>query len=182
VTLGFALAADAFAAALCQGAAADVSAKTTAWRVAAAFGAAQGLAPILGYGAGAALGPFMAAFDHWIAFAILGALGAKLIKEGITEGPEDAVSRSPATGVILLGIAVATSIDAAAAGITLQPMGLALAPTAAVIAGITFAACFVGALIGARLGRALGGGAEVLGGAALIGLGTKILHDHGAFA
>ena len=159
-----------------------MSARATAWRVGLAFGAAQGIAPLLGYAAGAVFSGAIAAYDHWVAFAILFALGAKLLKEGLTAGPEDVVPRKPAAGFVLLGLAVATSLDAAAAGVTFPSMGLSPLPAAAVIAIVTFAACFAGALLGQRLGAQLGGRAEVLGGGALIGLGVKILWDHGALA
>jgi putative Mn2+ efflux pump MntP len=183
--LGFALAADAFAAALCQGAALKAphtthAAHKHAFAIAAAFGAAQAIAPLFGWVAGAAFVGLIAAYDHWIACVILCALGAKLLWEGLTPGPEDQPATTTASGWVLLGLAVATSIDAAAAGVTFPAMALPPLPAAATIGAITFALCFGGVHLGRRLGTQLGGKAEVFGGVALIGLGIKTLFDHGA--
>ncbi len=182
LALGLALAADAFAAALCQGAATHVRPHKTAALVGSAFGFAQALGPLIGFAAGVAFADVMAAFDHWVAFAILSALGIKLIHEGWTKGPEDAVPASPARGWALAGLAVATSVDAVAAGAALPAMGLQPLITAAVIGLVTMTVCYAGALLGRRLGAAIGGKAEIFGGAMLIGLGIKTLADHGALA
>lgn len=147
-----------------------------------AFGGAQAIAPLLGFAAGAAFAGLIESFDHWLAFAILSVLGAKMIKEGLTEGPPDAPPKTPAVGWALAGLAVATSIDAAAAGVALPAMGLAPIPTAAIVGAITFAVCFLGVRLGRRVGAALGGKAELVGGLALIGLGLKTLFDHGVWA
>jgi putative Mn2+ efflux pump MntP len=149
--------------------------------VASAFGVAQGVAPLLGYGLGAAFAGVLAAYDHWVAFAILAVLGAKMIKEGLTDGPEDIVPRTPDTGLALLAIAFATSIDAAAAGIALPALGIHFVIACFVIMCVTFAVCYLGVFLGRALGAKLGGAAEVLGGLALIGIGAKVLVDHGAF-
>ncbi len=138
------------------------------------------MAPLLGYGAAAFFAGVIAAYDHWIAFAILSVLGAKLIQEGLTKGPEDIVPRTPDTGLALLAIAFATSIDAAAAGVTLPALGLHFVAACGVIMITTFAVCFLGVMIGRALGARFGAAAEVMGGLALIGLGVKTLWDHGA--
>lgn len=179
--MGLALSADAFAAALCQGAAVRVRPHQTALLVGGAFGFAQAAGPLIGFALGAAFAGVMAAFDHWVAFGILSALGVKLLHEGLTKGPEDVVPPAPARGWVLLGLALATSIDAVAAGVTLPTMGLEPLSTAALIGLVTLGAGYAGVLIGRRMGGALGGKAEVFGGAALIGLGLKTLLDHGAF-
>ena len=181
MALGLALAADAFAAALCQGAAVKARPHRTALIVGGAFGFAQAIAPLIGFAAGAAFAGAMAAFDHWVAFAILSALGLKLLHEGLTDGPEDAIPKAPAQGFVLACLAIATSIDAVAAGVALPTMGLSPLPTGLVIGAVTLAACYGGVLLGHRAGAALGGKAEVFGGLALIGLGVKTLIDHGVF-
>lgn len=149
--------------------------------IGSAFGLAQAAGPLIGFAAGAAFAGAMAAFDHWVAFAILCVLGIKLIHEGATKGPEDEIPAAPARGWVLLGLAVATSIDAVAAGLTLPAMGLEPLSTAALIGLVTLGACYAGVLIGRQMGNVLGGKAEVFGGAALIGLGVKTLFDHGVF-
>ena len=149
--------------------------------IGSAFGVAQAAGPLIGFAAGAAFAGAMAAFDHWVAFAILTVLGIKLIHEGATKGPEDEIPAAPARGWVLLGLAVATSIDAVAAGVALPTMGLQPLATAALVGLVTLVACYAGVLIGKRLGGTLGGKAEIFGGAALVGLGIKTLLDHGAF-
>lgn len=146
-----------------------------------AFGFAQAVGPLIGFVLGAAFAGAMAAFDHWVAFGILSVLGGKLLYEGLTKGQEDQTPRAPARGWVLLGLAVATSIDAVAAGAALPTLGLEPLSTGALIGVVTMGACYAGVLIGRGVGGALGGKATVLGGAALIGLGIKILMDHGAF-
>jgi putative Mn2+ efflux pump MntP len=180
--LAFALAADAFAASLIQGVAARVDAWRVAVRCGVAFGLAQGLMPLIGWGGSVFVADSISAYDHWIAFGVLALLGGKLIKEGLTEGPEDAAPARPASSWLLFGLALATSLDAAAAGLAFTTLGVAPLFACAVIAIITGVLCFGGVLIGARLGPALGPKAEVIGGVALIGIGVKVLFDHGALA
>lgn len=185
LVMGLALAADAFAAALCQGVAAGQAKARplpVALTVGLAFGVAQGVAPLLGWLAGAAFSTLLAAYDHWIAFVILAVLGVRLIGEGLQRESEDAAPASLAVGWTLAGLAVATSIDAAAAGVTLPTLGLPPLTSATIIGVVTFAACAIGVLVGRAVGDRLGGRAEILGGAALIAIGLKVLVDHGAIA
>lgn len=172
--LALALAADAFAVALAQGCASRLN-LADALRVALAFGFAQALMPVVGWALGAAGGAWFAAVDHWVAFGLLGFLGARMLRAGFAGGETGAV---PLRGQALLLAALATSIDAAAAGLTFAALGLALLPTAATIGVVTFALSLLGARMGARIGRSAGGGAEILGGTALILLGVKVLAEH----
>ena len=177
--LGLALAADAFAVSLAQGVASPPAHRRAAALSAALwFGGAQAGAALLGFGLGAALAGPLAHIDHWIAFGILAALGAKLIQEGLS-ATDDAAPRL-ASGWRMAGLAVATSIDAVAAGLTLPTLGLAPLISAAVIGVITAGCCAGGVWLGARAGARLGGTAEILGGVVLIGVGVKALFDHGA--
>lgn len=177
-TLAFALAADAFAAALARGAAAPGSPHYTALVLGGACGVAQAIMPLAGWTLGEVLGPAFEAFDHWIAFAVLAFLGGRLIKEAL-ERP-----RVATTAIISIwsfaALALATSIDAAAAGMTFAPLGLEPFSTAAVIGAVTAALTAGGVYLGRAIGAALGKPAEFAGGAALILLGAKVLWDHGA--
>jgi len=116
------------------------------------------------------------AVDHWVALVLLGFLGIRMLKEGLGRG-EDGCPPALA-GWALLSAAIATSIDAAAAGVTLplldQPISLAVL----VIGAITALLCFGGVFAGAALGPRLGKKAEVLGGLMLLGLGIKIFTEH----
>ncbi len=176
--LGTALAADAFAAALCQGASARGNHHVRALTIGASFGAAQAIAPLFGWALGVAFAGIIAAFDHWIAFGILAVLGGKLIKEGLSSDGECA---PPASGWTLVLLAVATSIDAVAAGFALPTMAIAPLVAAAVIGIVTFVLSAGGVYLGRAVGTALGGKAEVFGGVVLIAIGVRILVEHGTF-
>jgi putative Mn2+ efflux pump MntP len=180
--LALALASDAFAASLIQGVAARGQVLRVSVRCGLVFGLAQGLMPIVGWALGLAFVGGFARFDHWIAFAVLAFLGLRMIKEGMTEGPEDVPVRYPAQGWPLLLLAVATSIDAAAAGLTLETLGLNLGISCAIIGIVTALACAFGVWLGVRAGPAFGEKAEVAGGILLILVGGKVLFDHNAFA
>lgn len=175
LVLAFALAMDAFAVSLCQGASARPS-YVQALPMAGAFGLAQAVMPVGGWLLGAAFATAIAAYDHWVAFVLLAALGIKMAKEGFE--PAEPCPPALIGGRTLFVAAIATSIDAAAAGITLPTLGVPITLACAVIGGVTAALCYGGALSGARLGTALGKKAEVAGGVALILLGLRILAQH----
>lgn len=172
--LALALAMDAFAASLCQGAAARPG-FSGALRLGMTFGTAQAVMPLLGWSLGLAFLAFVQAIDHWVALLLLGFLGIRMLKQGL--GGDE---RCPPalTGWALLSAAIATSIDAAAAGVTLplleQPITLAVL----VIGAITAALCFGGVFVGAAIGPRLGKKAELLGGAMLLAIGLNIFVEH----
>ena len=185
VLLAIGLAADAFAVAIGQGAAARVRVWQTAVTVALAFGMAQAAAPLLGWSLGVAFAGVVEAWDHWIAFGLLALIGAKMIWEGNKSDPpgeaSDPGKPQIATGWTLLGLAVATSIDAAAAGIALPTLGAPILLSIGLIGFITFALSFAGVWIGRTGSRVLGPNAEIIGGLILIVIGAKVLIDHNAF-
>lgn len=170
--LALALAMDAFAVALTQGARFRPGA-IDSLKIAAAFGLAQGLMPLIGWAAGEAAFAYISAIDHWIAFGLLGFIGARMI----TAGDHDEASR-PLTGMALLTAAIATSIDALAAGITLPTLDFPPLPAAGMIAVVTFVLSAVGVWLGRRAGDRFGRPAEIAGGVILIALGVKILLEH----
>jgi len=174
VALALALAMDAFAAALCQGA--GRPGVRHAIVVGLAFGVAQGLMPLAGWGLGAAFAGIVRHVDHWIAFALLVFLGLRMAREGLAREPDDCAP--PLAGWALVGAAIATSVDAAAAGVTLPLLGVPVWLACLVIGSITAALCAAGVLLGALAGARFGRGAAVAGGAALVLLGAKILVDH----
>jgi putative Mn2+ efflux pump MntP len=172
ILLAFGLAADAFAVSITQGAAAKVHPWRTAVTVSLAFGVAQAVAPLLGWSL---------AWDHWIAFGLLALIGAKMIWEGNKPKTEDTEETKPAAGWSLFMLAVATAIDAAAAGITLPALGAPIVVSILTIGFITFATCFAGVWIGRTGSRVIGPNAEIIGGIILIVIGAKVLFDHHAF-
>ncbi|QZH76061.1 MAG: manganese efflux pump [Erythrobacter sp.] len=183
LVLAVALAMDAFAVALVRGAAGPHS----GWRAletGLAFGIAQGVMPLIGWALGALFVGWLAAVDHWIAFALLAFLGVRMLREGLGDEDEEADKRAGAApsgrshfGALLLA-AIATSIDAAAAGLTLELFSSPVLLSCALIGGVTLALCAPAYWFAARIGPALGKRAEVFGGIVLIGLGVKILAEH----
>ena len=177
LALALGLAMDATAAAACGVAAPAVRARHYA-SVAAYFGGFQALMPLLGWRLAAWLGPVIEGWDHWIAFVLLSGIGAKMI-HGAWRGGVRAAGEGDGFGPkVMLGLAVATSIDAFAAGITLPLFEVPIAISIATIGVTTAAASAVGLAVGRRLGARLGRGLDALGGAVLIGLGVKILVEH----
>lgn len=180
--LALALAADAFAVALCQGAASG--ARATAGRalvIGGTFGAAQALMPLLGWGLSLAFAGVIRAVDHWIAFVLLAAIGAKMIHEALRPA-EDVCDLKPAlVGWPLLAAALATSIDAAAAGVTLNLLASPVLVSCAVIGVMTLALCTGAVVLGGQIRLAVGRRAEMAGGVVLIALGLKILAEHTLF-
>lgn len=180
-TLALALAADAFAVALCQGSTARPGWRD-AVRIGAAFGSAQALMPLAGWGLGVAFASAIQQVDHWVAFLLLSALGLKTLKEGLSGDAGCEGELRPLAGWALASAALATSIDAAAAGVTLPTLGVPILLACGIIGAITLALSAAAVLFGGLGGARLGKRAEVLGGLALILLGAKILVEHLFFA
>jgi putative Mn2+ efflux pump MntP len=185
VLLAIALAADAFAVALGQGAAVRANPMRTALIVGLALGAAQAIAPLIGWSLGVAFADAIESYDHWVAFGLLLIIGVKLIWDGArSHAPGEA--RAPrgsltTSGWTLLLLAIATSIDAAAAGVTLPTLGAPILPSIAIIGGVTFVLSAGGVLLGRTGARVLGSNAEIIGGLILMVIGAKVLIDHKAF-
>lgn len=172
-----ALGADAFAVSACVSASlADVTARHT-FRLAWHFGFFQFMMTFLGWAGGESLSLVMAGFNYWIAFGILVFLGLKMIYESF--GP-DACARDfdPTRGWSLLGLSVATSIDALAVGVTFSLIGMSVWHPAIVIGLTALVMSFVGIRIGKRAGNTLGQWAERAGGLVLILIGSRILVDY----
>jgi putative Mn2+ efflux pump MntP len=185
ILLALGLAADAFAVALGQGAVVRERPMRTALIIGFAFGLAQAIAPLIGWGLGLLFADMIASFDHWIAFVLLAIVGGKMISEGFAKDPpgeaSDPGKEKPARGWVLITLAVAVSIDAAAAGITLPTLDAPVLVSVITIGVVTFALSAVGVLIGRAGARALGSQAEIMGGLILIVIGAKVLIDHRAF-
>ena len=146
---------------------------------------AQAVAPLIGWSLGVAFAGLIESFDHWVAFGLLAAIGGKMVWEGNRKTrrakPSDPGKERQAGAWALLVLAIATSIDAAAAGIALPTLGAPIVVSVAVIGLITFALSFAGVWIGRAGSRSLGSNAEIIGGLILIVIGAKVLIDHHAF-
>jgi putative Mn2+ efflux pump MntP len=144
--------------------------------IAAAFGFFQGAMPLAGYLIGISFAEHVQAYDHWIAFVLLAGLGGKMLYEAYQDEFDEEVTDLSAKTLITL--AVATSIDAMAVGVTFAFLQTDVYFASAMIALVTFALCFGAVYIGKKLGSLLESKAEILGGMILIGLGCKILLEH----
>ena len=173
-----ALSMDAFAVSVCKGLSCDTVkprhiAITGAW-----FGGAQALMPLIGYFVGKSFSSYITEFDHWIAFALLGLIGANMIKEALFSDECDASSASFAFRTMLV-MAIATSIDALAVGITYALLPDVNIWIAVSLIGITtFALSALGVKFGAFFGARYKKIAELTGGIVLVLMGTKILLEH----
>lgn len=175
LTLGFGLAMDAFAAAIGQGTVTPKAQRMAqALSVGLVFGLAQCVMPLVGWGLGLAFKDAFAAVDHWVAFLLLGFLGIRMIRASLHAHARPTFAR----GWPLFMLAVATSIDAAAAGVTLALLPLPVWISCALIGLITFVLSVGGVLAGKMAGEKAGNLAGVIGGVVLIGLGTKIFIEH----
>lgn len=174
--LALALAMDAFAVALTQGARFRPDARG-ALAIALTFGVFQGIMPLIGWGIGAVALGLVAAVDHWIAFGLLAFLGLRMLRAG-DGGDDDGQTVKALTGTALLVAGVATSIDALAAGITLPTLGIMPLLAAGLIGVVTFVLSGAGVALGRVAGASLGPWAERAGGVILIALGCKILAEH----
>ncbi len=176
VLLAVGLAMDAFAAAVCKGLSLRRLRVRSALEIAAAFGGAQALMPLLGWLLGARLAGGLDAFAHWIAFLLLAFIGGRMIREAVcaSAGPPPACCEG-VDGKELLLLAMATSIDALAVGISLALIESDIAVAAAVIGAVTFVLCGAGVWLGYRFGARRKGWAGLCGGSILILLGLKLL-------
>ena len=174
--LSIGLAMDAFAVSVCKG----ISMKKMNWKKAIIiglyFGGFQALMPTIGYFLGSAFQSLITSIDHWIAFILLGIIGGGMIKEAFEDDKENVNDDVGFKTMIIL--AIATSIDALAVGITFVFLNVNLILAVSLIGIITFVISVIGTKIGNRFGDKYERKAEMVGGIILIFLGIKILLEH----
>ena len=166
---------DAFAVSICKG----LSADRTNWKQMLTaglwFGGFQALMPLAGWLLGTGFQSLITTVDHWIAFFLLCLIGGNMVRESRSE--EDCADGSFAAKA-MLPLAVATSIDALAVGVSMAFMSVHILASAAVIGVVAFALSVTGGLVGRRLGCLFQRRAELTGGLVLIAIGVKILIEH----
>lgn len=150
---------------------------TQALKIGLFFGVFQAIMPLIGWLAGTGFRSLIRNIDHWIAFGLLSAIGGKMIIESFKKDC-NAPKTNPLNNYVLLGLAVATSIDALAAGVSFGLLKLNILTVITIIGSITFALSTLGARTGKHLGCHFGERVELLGGIVLIGIGVKILIQH----
>jgi putative Mn2+ efflux pump MntP len=177
--IAVALAMDCFAVTLGVAAGAKGLTMKQALRMAVFFGGFQFVMPVAGWFAGDRLLALISRFDHWVAFGLLAVVGGRMIRESFERGDEEKNGRPDrGRGARLLVLALATSIDAMAVGLSLGVVGTSVLYPAAVIGATSFVLTVVGAKLGPAVGRIAGRRAELVGGLILIGIGIKILIEH----
>jgi putative Mn2+ efflux pump MntP len=182
LAIAVALAMDAFAVSLATGICLRQANASQTLRMAGAFGLFQALMPVAGWVLGLSVRSHIENYDHWIAFGLLALIGGKMIWEGLRgdDAGERCEPKDPTRGAQLLILAVATSIDALAVGLSFSVLGEPIWFPALVIGVVCFAVTALGVKIGCRMGHVsvVSRYAELLGGATLIGIGVKILAEH----
>ena len=174
--IGVGLAMDAFAVAVCKGLSMKKLEIKKAVIIALYFGVFQGGMPVIGYFLGTAFESFVTQIDHWIAFILLSIIGLNMIKEAFECNCENTNDRVDFKTMVVL--AIATSIDALAIGITFAFLKTNITLAAIVIGVTTFALSLVGVKIGNKFGNKFEKKAEIFGGIILILIGVKILIEH----
>lgn len=167
---------DAFAVSVCKGLAMKKLSVKKAFIIGLWFGGFQALMPTLGYLLGTRFEKYVTAIDHWIAFFLLVLIGANMIKEALSK-EEDSANDSVDIKTMFL-LAVATSIDALAVGVTYAFLQVQIVPAVTFIGVITFCLSVAGVKIGNVFGLKYKSKAEITGGVILIVMGTKILSEH----
>lgn len=173
--LAVGLAMDAFAVSVCKGLSAKKYRLRHSLTAGAYFGGFQALMPLLGWLLGSQFESVIKSIDHWIAFGLLGLIGANMVREAFGKAEEVNASFSPKA---MLPLAVATSIDALAVGVTFAFLDVNIWLAVALIGGVTFAISAAGVKVGNVFGARFQSKAELAGGIILILLGVKILIEH----
>ena len=176
--IGIGLSMDAFAVSICKGLSMQKIDKKYTLCIGLFFGGFQALMPLTGYLLGSRFSGYIERFDHWIAFVLLALIGFNMIKESREEEKEE---EKPYAGVNfkeLLILAVATSIDALAVGVTFAFLQVNIVPAITIIGCMTFVISIAGVYVGNVFGSRYKSRAELTGGVILILIGLKILLEH----
>lgn len=173
---------DAFAVAVCKGLAVKKAGLKQMGLAGLWFGGFQGLMPLIGYFLGTTFESYITKFDHWIAFVLLGLIGANMVKEALSKDDDECGCDGKAGSMAakeMFTLAVATSIDALAVGVTFALLpDVNIGAAVGFIGAITFVLSAVGIKIGNIFGVKFKSKAELAGGIILILMGLKILLEH----
>lgn len=198
ILTAFALAMDAFAVSITKGMTLKKLTKETAIKIALFFGVFQAAMPLIGWILGISFQSYIKAIDHWIALILLSILGGKMIYEfyegrkekKLEEDAENEVSSTlesegnkiyEISNKELTTLAIATSIDALAIGISFAFLNVNIIYSSLIIGIITFMLCFIGVITGRKVGGVFKDYAELIGGVILILIGINIFNEHTGF-
>ena len=176
IAIAVSLALDAFAVSLVAGATIRPITYRHVFRLAWHFGLFQFMMPIIGWLVGNTMFGYLEAIDHWIAFGLLTAIGGKMIWESFQE--IQAYTKDITRGWTLIGLSLATSIDALAIGLTLSAIQVRIWYPSVVIGVVALLFSVAGIYLGRKTGKLLGKKFELLGGVILIAIGIRILISH----
>lgn len=167
---------DAFAVSICKGLSVKKLRPKHAAITGLYFGGFQCAMPLIGYFLGIQFKQFIISIDHWIAFILLGLIGANMIREAFGNDEEELNDSFNLRTMVPL--AIATSIDALAVGVSFAALSVNIWQAAGFICCVTFVCCLVGHALGHRFGLLLGARAQLCGGVILVAIGVKILAEH----
>jgi len=171
------LAMDAFAVSIASGVTLKCFQARPAFRVALFFGGFQAIMPVLGWLAGSSFKQYIEAYAHWVAFGLLAFIGGKMIYESfVIKDTESKCDPNNITTVFIL--AIATSIDALAVGLSFSVLQVQIITPVIIIGIVTFLLSLAGVYIGGKFGSLFENKIELLGGLVLIGIGVKILFEN----
>lgn len=178
--IGVGLSMDAFVVSICKGLGMSRLNMRQAAVISLFFGGFQGLMPLIGWALGSQLTDFITPIDHWIAFGLLAFVGGKMLWDAFHEDDEDEGVQTDEKLDLkeLLMLAIATSIDALAVGITFAFLQVAIVPSITIIGLTTFVISFAGVAVGHFFGARFEKPATIVGGVVLILIGVKILLEH----
>ncbi len=178
IMIGIGLAMDAFSVSVTDGILLDKPKFAQAVKISFFFAAFQFIMPVIGYFAGTTFSGLIEACDHWVAFLLLAIIGGKMIYEAFSKNEDEQKSENPLALKTLTVLAIATSIDALAVGVTFATVATPVLLSSAIIGAVTFLICALGVYLGSRCGDIFGNKAEIAGGIILILIGLKILIEH----
>ena len=176
--IGLGVSADAFAAALAGGLKMRTLRLGRAALIALVFAGFQALMPLLGWLLASQAHRLIEPVDHWIAFGLLGLIGGKMIWDAFQPDADQGVKVDGLRLRRLLLLGVATSVDAAAVGVSLAVLNVSISQAILIIGATTLVMSFAAVIIGHRLGVGFRRPAEIVGGLVLIGIGVRILVEH----
>ncbi len=179
--IGVGLSMDAFAVSICKGLGMKRLNMKQALVIGLFFGGFQALMPFLGWALGTQLADFITPIDHWIAFILLAIIGGKMLLDAIRGGDEEDAGEPKDTSLDfkeLLMLAIATSIDALAVGVTFAFLGVNIVWAMVIIGVTTLVLSVIGVAVGHAFGARYEKGATIVGGVVLILIGCKILLEH----
>jgi putative Mn2+ efflux pump MntP len=175
--ISFGLAMDSFSVSITSGLATKAPNLSFALKVGAYFGFFQAFMPVLGWAAGTSVIDLISGIDHWVAFGLLCLIGCRMIYGATKGGKKEGEGTAP-NGYVLLVLAVATSIDALAVGLSLAFLRSPIVVPVIVIGVVSFVLSFAGVYIGEKFGHFFENKIEIAGGLILIAIGAKILVEH----